>query len=290
MSSHLNCLHTIKNTCSQNYDHKFKECVLTKKQFSNHKTIVKINDVTIGEKKPTIIAGPCAIESYEQLVNIGLFLKKLGVSILRGSAYKPRTSPYSFQGFGLEALKWHKEAQIIHKLPIETEVLDPRDVEIVSQYVDILRIGARNMQNFSLLKEVSLSKKPIILKRGFSSTLLEWLLSAEYILKYGNSQIILCERGIRTFETTHRFTLDFVGTTIIKNFTHLPVIMDPSHAAGNRSLVPDLINAALNLGIDGIIVEVHSDPDQALCDGPQALSLEMFEELITNAKISSLLS
>lgn len=284
-------LNAIKNAQSHNfYSDIFKECILTKKQSSEHKTTIKINNSIIGEKSLIIIAGPCAIESYEQMVNIGLFLKKLGVSILRGSAYKPRTSPYSFQGFGLEALKWHKEAQLVHKLIIETEILDPRDIETVCQYVDILRIGARNMQNFPLLKEASLSKKPIILKRGFSSTLYEWLLSAEYILNYGNSQVILCERGIRTFETAHRFTLDFTGAAIIKNFSHLPIIIDPSHAAGNRELVPSLTKAALNLGIDGVLIEVHTTPDQSLCDGPQALSLEMFEKLIADIKMFPSLS
>lgn len=273
------------------YSHIFKECNLTKKQFPEHKTVIQINDNTIiGGLEICIMAGPCAIESYEQLVELGLFLKNLGVSVLRGSAYKPRTSPYSFQGLGLQALKWHKQAQSIHRLAIETEVLDPRDVETVNEYVDILRIGARNMQNFPLLKEAGFSKKPIILKRGFSSTLSEWLLSAEYILHYGNSQVILCERGIRTFETASRFTLDFIGATIIKNFSHLPIIIDPSHAAGNRSLVPDLTKAALNLGIDGVIVEVHQNPNNALCDSLQALSPEMFQKLMADIRMPPRLS
>lgn len=235
------------------------------------KSVIDVKGVTIGGKKAVIMAGPCAIESQEQLVEIGKLMKAMGVSILRGSAYKPRTSPYSFQGTGIEGLKWHHEAQKEHGLVIETEVLDTRHVEEVERYVDILRIGARNMQNFELLKEVGRCGKPVILKRGLSATVEEWLQSAEYIMAHGNLDVILCERGIRTFETSTRNTLDLASVAVVKTLTHLPVIVDPTHAAGRKDIIPALSKAAIALGVDGLLIEVHNRPHEAKCDGPQAL-------------------
>jgi 3-deoxy-7-phosphoheptulonate synthase len=247
--------------------------------YKPQKTIIEVGDIKIGGKKVILMAGPCAIESLEQLVTVGLALKKMGVSILRGSAYKPRTSPYSFQGLGIEGLKLHKEAKAVHLLLIETEVMDVRDVEIVAEHVDIIRIGARNMQNYNLLKEVGKCKKPVILKRGMSATIEEWMLSAEYIMAHGNHQVILCERGIRTFENATRSTLDLSSVAVAKTLSHLPVIVDPSHAAGRKDIIPSLSKAAVALGADGLLIEVHHQPNDSLCDAKQALSPEEFEEL-----------
>lgn len=243
------------------------------------KTVIRVRDVVIGGEQIVMIAGPCAIESKEQLSEIARQLKHSGVSILRASAYKPRTSPYSFQGMGIEGLKIHKEAQEEHGLVIETEVMDVRDVHLVAQYVDILRVGARNMQNFDLLKEVGKCGKPVILKRGMSSTVEEWLMSAEYIMAHGNHEVILCERGIRTFENSTRNTLDLSSVAVIKKLTHLPVIIDPSHAAGRKDIIPDLSKASVALGADGLMIEVHHQPENAKCDGKQALLPEELREL-----------
>lgn len=241
---------------------------------------IRVGDLLLGGNQVVMMAGPCAIESFDQLVSLGKQLAKMGVSVLRGSAYKPRTSPYSFQGFGKEALKWHSEAKREHGLLIETEVLDTRDVELVAEHVDLLRIGMRNMQNFALLKEVGGCGKPVILKRHICATLEEWLLSAEYLMAYGNSQVILCERGIRTFETATRSTLD-LGTMVAARLgSHLPLIVDPSHAAGKRELVPSLAKAAIAAGADGLLIEVHECPSEALCDGRQALRPSDMEVLM----------
>jgi 3-deoxy-7-phosphoheptulonate synthase len=235
------------------------------------KSTVTIGDVCIGGDKVVLIAGPCAIESAEQLQTIARELKKAGVSILRGSAFKPRTSPYSFQGMGREGLKLHREIQKEHGLLIETEVMDVRDVEVVCQHVDIVRIGARNMQNFDLLKEVGRCGKPVILKRGISATVEEWLMSAEYLMAHGNHEVILCERGIRTFENSTRSTLDLSSVAVVKTLSHLPVIVDPSHAAGRKDIIPALSKAAVALGADGLLIEVHHEPESAKCDGKQSL-------------------
>ncbi|MGB9728306.1 MAG: 3-deoxy-7-phosphoheptulonate synthase [Thermoprotei archaeon] len=247
------------------------------------KTVIDINGVRIGEK-PIVIAGPCSVESEEQVVQIAKFVKEHGASMLRGGAFKPRTSPYSFQGLGEKGLMYLKKASEITGLPIVTEVLDPRDVKLVEKYADMLQIGARNMQNFPLLKEVGRSFKPVLLKRGFGATIEELLSAAEYIMKEGNVNVILCERGIRTFETSTRFTLDIAAVPVLKELTHLPVIVDPSHAAGKRSLVPPLAKAALAAGADGIIVEVHQDPDHALSDGLQSLTLDGFKDMMEELK------
>ena len=253
--------------------------------FKSEPTIIQVGDVLIGGSHVALIAGPCAIESEEQLIEVAEKLKASGVKILRASAFKPRTSPYSWQGLGLKGLKMHKRAQAKHGLLIESEVMDPRDVAIAAEHVDILRIGARNMQNFDLLKEVGKTDKPVILKRGMSATIEEWLMSAEYIMAHGNTQVILCERGIRTFEQATRSTLDLSSVAILRTLTHLPVIVDPSHAAGRGDIIPALSKAAVAVGADGLLIEVHPRPKQSACDARQALSPEEFENLSEEVKI-----
>lgn len=233
-------------------------------------------DVTIGGGAFTIIAGPCSVEGRKQLFKTANIIRESGVRILRGGAFKPRTSPYSFQGLGEEGLKLLKEARDAYGLYIISEVVSPADVELVSPYVDILQIGARNMQNFTLLKEIGNIQKPVLLKRGMSATISEFLLSAEYILSHGNERVILCERGIRTFETTTRNTLDLSAVPILKEETHLPVFVDPSHGTGNRKLVLPMSKAAMVSGADGVMVEVHFQPDSAMSDGNQSLDPEMY--------------
>lgn len=245
-------------------------------EFKSEPTVVEVRGVKIGGGTFTVIAGPCSVESYEQLLKTAEHVKNEGSSILRGGAYKPRTSPYSFQGLGPEGLKLLKDVSDRTGLPVVTEVMDVRQIEIVSEHADILQIGARNMQNFNLLSEVGKAGKPVLLKRGFSNTVEELLMAAEYIAREGNDQIILCERGIRTFETATRNTLDISAVPVLKRLTHLPVVVDPSHAAGRSDIVPELSLAALAAGADGIIVEVHPDPQNALCDGPQSLNFEQF--------------
>jgi 3-deoxy-7-phosphoheptulonate synthase len=252
------------------------------------KTQFEVGAVLFGGEELVIMAGPCAVESFGQMVLLGRLMRSLGVSVLRGSAYKPRTSPYSFQGTGLQGLQWHREAQKEHGLLIETEVLDTRDVELVAAHVDILRVGARNMHNFSLLKEVGRCGKPVILKRGIAATVEEWLLSAEYISSHGNPRIILCERGIRTFETTTRYTLDLGSVAVVKGMTHLPVIVDPTHAAGRKDIVPALAKAAIAVGADGLLIEVHDLPEEALCDGHQALLPEECAQLMRDLRTVAL--
>ena len=230
----------------------------------------------------TVIAGPCSVESREQLLSVSEMVKKAGAKIIRGGAYKPRTSPYSFQGLGEEGLKLLKEANQATGLPTVSEVIDPADVELMGQYVDALQIGARNMQNFRLLEAVGDAKIPVILKRGMSATIEELLLAAEYIYARGNTQIVLCERGIRTFETATRNTLDLNAVALIKQKSHLPVIVDPSHGTGIRELVTPLSRAAAAVGADGIIVESHLKPEEALSDGHQALTESMFHQLMSD--------
>ncbi|MBS0604178.1 MAG: 3-deoxy-7-phosphoheptulonate synthase [Verrucomicrobia bacterium] len=244
---------------------------LASKGFKKEKTTITIRGVTIGGQEVIMMAGPCAIESEEQLRNIAKQLAGARVKVFRASAYKPRTSPYSFQGMGVDGLRLHKMLQEEHNMLIETEVMDVRDIEIVAEHVDILRIGARNMQNFNLLKEVGKCGKPVILKRGISATVEEWLMSAEYIMAHGNHQVILCERGIRTFENSTRSTLDLSSVAVARQLTHLPIIVDPSHAAGRKDIIPALSKAAVAIGADGLLIEVHHMPSDAKCDGKQAL-------------------
>jgi len=259
-----------------------KKFKLTSKEH-REKTVVEVGGRKIGEDF-VIIAGPCSVESREQILETAKFLKEVGADMLRGGAFKPRTSPYSFQGLGEEALKWLREAGDETGLPVVTEVLDTRHVDLVAKYADVLQIGARNMQNTPLLREVGKRKMPVLLKRGFSSTIEEWLLAAEYIMLEGNENVILCERGIRTFEPSTRFTLDISAVPVVKELSHLPVIVDPSHAAGKRSLVIPLARAAAAVGADGIMVEVHPNPSEALSDGPQSLTFEDFRRLISEVR------
>ncbi len=240
--------------------------------------------VVIGGGEFTIIAGPCSVEGRKQLFKTANIIKRSGVQILRGGAFKPRTSPYSFQGLGEEGLRLMREARENYSLYIISEVVSPADVELVAEYVDILQVGARNMQNFTLLNEIGKCDKPVLLKRGMSATLKEFLLSAEYILKHGNSRVILCERGIRTFETTTRNTLDLSAVPLLKEDTHLPIFVDPSHGTGSRKLVLPMSKAAMAAGADGVIVEVHFQPDSALSDGNQSLDPDMYQHFITELK------
>jgi 3-deoxy-7-phosphoheptulonate synthase len=240
------------------------------------RTVLDIAGRKIGGEHFALIAGPCAVESAAQTLQTAQAVADAGASMFRGGAYKPRTSPYAFQGLGTEGLRILAQAKAQTGLPIVTELMDMRDLDAVLEVADVVQIGARNMQNYPLLSEVGRSGRPVLLKRGLSSTLQELLLASEYILTEGNPNVILCERGIRTFETAYRFTLDLMAVPVLKELSHLPVIVDPSHAAGRRDLVGPLSLAAAAVGADGIIVEVHPDPERAICDGPQALSTDSF--------------
>ncbi|MEE8159798.1 MAG: 3-deoxy-7-phosphoheptulonate synthase, partial [Dehalococcoidia bacterium] len=252
---------------------------LSTREFKEGNTTVKVGDAVIGGSEPIIIAGPCAVESEEQLMSTAKVVKEQGAKILRGGAFKPRTSPYSFRGLGVQGLKLLAEAGEKFGMPVVTEVMSPEDVGMVASYADILQIGARNAQNFNLLDAVGKIDKPVLLKRGFSSSYEEWLLAAEYVLSGGNSQVILCERGIRTFESYTRFTLDLAAVPAIKKLSHLPIIVDPSHSTGSWDLVIPVSLAAVAAGAHGIIVDVHPNPAVAKCDGAQALSFENFHNL-----------
>jgi 3-deoxy-7-phosphoheptulonate synthase len=242
------------------------------------RTVLEIDGRKIGGDSFALIAGPCTVESREQTLQTARVVRDAGATLLRGGAYKPRTSPYAFQGLGQEGLRLLAEAKSETGLPIVTELMDMRDIDAVLEVADVVQIGARNMQNYPLLAEIGRSGRPALLKRGLSSTLDELLMAAEYILKEGNPNVILCERGIRTFETAYRFTLDLMAVPVLKELSHLPVIVDPSHAAGRRELVLPLSLAAAAVGADGIIVEVHPNPEEAICDGPQALRAEEFAQ------------
>jgi 3-deoxy-7-phosphoheptulonate synthase len=243
------------------------------------RTVVDVGGVRFGSGF-VVIAGPCAVEGEEQTVELAKLLKEAGAHVLRGGAFKPRTSPYSFQGLGEEGLKILRKAGDEAGMPVVSEALDVRHVELVAKYVDMIQVGARNMQNFPLLREVGRAGKPVLLKRGFGCTIEEWLLAAEYVLLEGNWGVVLCERGIRTFEPSTRFTLDIAAVPTAKELSHLPIVVDPSHAAGRSSLVKPLARAALAVGADGIMVEVHPSPPKALSDGPQSLTPKEFEELM----------
>jgi 3-deoxy-7-phosphoheptulonate synthase len=254
---------------------------LASKQFRHGEpTVVEVDGRRVGGSQFSLIAGPCTVESREQLFTTAETVKEHGASMLRGGAYKPRTSPYSFQGLGGEGLRLLAEAKEETGLPIVTELMDQRDLDAVLEVADVIQVGARNMQNYSLLAEIGRSGRPVLLKRGLAAQIEELLMAAEYVLKEGNDQVMLCERGIRTFETATRFTLDIMAIPVLKELSHLPVIVDPSHAAGKRDLVLPLSLAAAAAGADGIIVEVHNDPDAAICDGPQAIPTEAFGEYV----------
>lgn len=255
---------------------------LVSREWKKEDTIINIDGVEIGGKHKVLMAGPCAIESEEQIHTICEFLSKQGITFLRGGAYKPRTSPYSFQGLKEEGLKYIRAAADKYKMKVVTEVLSSSLVDKVSEYADILQIGTRNMQNYQLLKAVSKIDKPVLLKRGMSSTIEEWLLAAEYILLGGNQNVILCERGVRTFENMTRNTLDLAAVPLVKELSHLPVIVDPSQGTGVRNIVVPMSTAALAAGADGIIVEVHNQPSEAMSDGEQSLYFDQFESLKTN--------
>jgi len=257
---------------------------LASREFKSEDTLVSVNGIKIGAAEIIVMAGPCAVESKEQVLKAAQAVKKSGAKILRGGAFKPRTSPYSFQGLGQKGLEILKAAKEKTGLSIVTEVLEPADVNLVSQYADILQIGARNMQNFALLEEVGKINKPVLLKRGMMSTVEELLLSAEYVLSNGNYNVILCERGIRTFEKYTRNTLDISAVALIKRLSHLPVIVDPSHATGDRNLIKPMSKAAIAGGADGLLIEVHPCPEEALCDGYQSLNPEGFEDLMQEVR------
>lgn len=258
---------------------------LVSREFKPEDSIIDLGKaVKVGGKKIIVIAGPCAIENRQTLYEIAKQIKDAGANVLRGGAFKPRTSPYSFQGLGEEGLKYLQEVAEKLGLVTVTEVMDPRDVELVAKHVDVFQIGARNMQNFNLLKEVGMIKKPVLLKRGLSSTIKELLMSAEYILAGGNFNVVLCERGIRTFEDYTRNTLDISAVPAVKQLSHLPIIVDPSHAAGKWGLVPALAKAAVASGCDGLLIEVHSHPEDALSDGAQSLIPENFTSLMKELK------
>jgi 3-deoxy-7-phosphoheptulonate synthase len=258
---------------------------LVSREVKSEDTIVLVGDVGIGGGEIVIMAGPCAVESEEQLLAAARAVKKAGARILRGGAFKPRSSPYSFQGLAEDGLKMLAAARAETGLLIVTEAVNPSDVEVVSRYADILQIGARNMQNFSLLREAGESGRPVLLKRGFAATVEDWLMAAEYILATGNYNVILCERGIKTFETATRSTLDISSIPLVKRLSHLPVLADPSHSGGDWRLVPALSKAAVAAGADGLIVEVHCDPARALCDGPQSLTPANFQQLMQEISV-----
>jgi len=258
---------------------------LVSREFKHEKTVVSVGKVKIGSRHLAVMAGPCSIENCDMLLKIAKAVKKSGASILRGGAFKPRTSPYAFQGLGEEGLKYLHQAGKEEGLPVVTELMDIRDLDVVERYSDMIQIGARNMQNFNLLKEVGLSKKPILLKRGMMSTVKEWLMSAEYILSNGNFNVVLCERGIRTFEDATRFTMDISAIALVKKLSHLPVIADPSHATGKWGLVGPVAKAAIAGGADGLMIEVHSKPEEAFSDGEQSLLPTKFSAMMKDLKL-----
>ncbi|MBV6434329.1 MAG: Phospho-2-dehydro-3-deoxyheptonate aldolase [Bryobacteraceae bacterium] len=257
------------------------------KEFRATRTVIRINNGTgleIGGDDFTVMAGPCSVESEKQIMESAIAVARAGAKVLRGGAFKPRTSPYDFQGLEEEGLKMLKKAREATGLAIITEVMSDRDVNLIAEYSDIMQVGARNMQNFALLKTLGKCQRPVLLKRGMSSTIKELLMSAEYIVAHGNPNVILCERGIRTFETATRNTCDIAAVPVLNEMTHLPVILDPSHATGKRSLVPALSRAAVAIGADGIIVEVHPCPEKAVSDGAQSLHLEEFDRMMNDLR------
>ncbi len=260
---------------------------LASREFHPDDTIIKVGDAVIGGPKPVIMAGPCSVEDEEQMVSTAKVVKAAGATVLRGGAFKPRTSPYSFRGMGEDGLKLLQLAKQETGLPIITEVMSPTDVDTVAKYADILQIGARNMQNYSLLDEVGLVGKPVMVKRGLSASYEEWLLAAEYVMAGGNEQVILCERGIRGFESFTRFTLDVAAVPVIQRLSHLPILADPSHSTGKWYLVTPVALASVAAGAHGLLVEVHPNPDLAKCDGPQSLTFENFEMLMEQVKALS---
>ncbi len=258
---------------------------LASRTFRHEDSVYKINDVAIGGHEVVMMAGPCAIESEEQIFTIAKHVAQQGARVLRGGAFKPRTSPYAFQGLGEEGLRLMRQAANTYKLLVITEVMDRSQIDLVEKYADILQIGARNMQNFTFLRDLGKASKPVMLKRGLSATIEEWLMSAEYILSGGNHQVILCERGIRTFETATRNTMDISAIPVVHKKSHLPIIADPSHGTGLRDKVIPMARAAVAAGADGLMIEVHNDPDHAKSDGPQSLFPDQFTQLMKEIRI-----
>jgi 3-deoxy-7-phosphoheptulonate synthase len=258
---------------------------LASRTFRPEKTVVSIGDLRIGGDEVIVMAGPCSAETEEQVEAAATAVSKAGAKILRGGAFKPRSSPYSFQGLGEEGLRWLREAADRHNLKLVSEVMDLSQIEMMSKYVDMLQVGARNMQNFTLLRELGETRTPVLLKRGISATIEEWLLSAEYVLSGGNADVVLCERGIRTFENYTRNTMDISAIPVIHKLSHLPIVADPSHGIGIRDKVAPMARAAVAAGADGLIIEVHPDPDHALSDGAQSLFPEQFERLMSEVRI-----
>lgn len=265
-----------------------KSPLLVSRDHKNEDTIIKVKQAVIGGDSQTLIAGPCSVESKEQLETVGSALKKVGLTVLRGGGFKPRTSPYSFQGLGEDGLKIMKDVADEMGLVTISEIMSPDQIDVASKYIDILQIGARNMQNFELLKAVGQTKKPVLLKRGLSATLEEFMLAAEYLLHHGNDQVMLIERGIRTFETATRNTLDISAVPILKQETHLPVLVDVSHSTGRKDILLPCAKAALAAGADGIMVEVHPDPKNALSDGKQQLTMDEFQAFWEGVRDSGL--
>jgi 3-deoxy-7-phosphoheptulonate synthase len=254
-------------------------------RIADGQTIVWVRDVPIGGAETVVMAGPCSVESRRQVIETAIAVRESGAVILRGGAYKPRTSPYDFQGLGVEGLKLLREAGDVTEMPVVTEVMSEEDIEIICDHADMLQVGARNMQNFALLRKLAKTGKPILLKRGASATIKEWLSAAEYLLHGGNEHVVLCERGIKTFDNSLRNTLDLAGVALVKEMTHLPVIVDPSHATGKRSLIGATAKAALAVGADGVIVEVHPEPEVALSDGAQSLTFAGFAAMMDGLRI-----
>jgi len=257
---------------------------LASRDFHPENTVVAVNGVRIGDQRLAVVAGPCSVESREMLLGVAREVRAAGAHLLRGGAFKPRTSPYAFQGLGEEALRYLAEAKRETGMPVVTELMDPREAMLVLKYADVVQVGARNMQNFRLLKELGMQKTPVLLKRGMSSTIRELLMSAEYIMSEGNYNVILCERGMRTFEDSTRSTLDLSAIPVLKQNTHLPVLVDPSHAMGKWDLVAPMALAAVAAGADGVMVEVHPKPEEALSDGPQALLPSRFSRMMADLK------
>jgi 3-deoxy-7-phosphoheptulonate synthase len=258
---------------------------LAGRTFKNDDTVVAIDDVRIGGDEVIVMAGPCSVETEAQVHATAAAVKRAGAKVLRGGAFKPRSSPYSFQGLGEEGLRLLRSAANAHNLKVISEVMDISQIDLIGKYSDIFQVGARNMQNFTLLRELGHAKKPVMLKRGLSATIEEWLMSAEYILSGGNKDVILCERGIRTFETATRNTFDISAIAVVKKLSHLPIVADPSHGAGRRDMVAQLARAAVAAGADGLIIEVHDNPDRALSDGAQSLFPSQFDRLMAELRI-----
>lgn len=257
---------------------------LASREFNKRGSKIRFGDIEIGGRKLVIMAGPCAVESENQLVQTAMEVKKLGATVVRGGAFKPRTSPFAFQGLEEAGVELLSKVRAEMGIPVVSEVVDIQNIELLSKHVDILQVGARNMQNFALLRELSKLRQPILLKRGLSATVTEWLTAADYLLAEGNKKVILCERGIRTFEDSTRFAMDISSVSVVKRFSHLPIIVDPSHAAGHSAYVGSLAKAAIAAGADGLLIEVHPNPAEALVDGLQSLDLPSFKKLMTELK------